>query len=107
MFTNKRRQMKNVVAILFLLMFAPAVFAQQQVPPEIAALQNEKNSKTLEEKISKLRNSDKEEDLTLLARYYMMQRDSEKYKEINKLAAEKFPKGQAAYSAAMQVMQGE
>ena len=100
--------MKKIVVILVFLMVAgPAAFAQFQVPPAIAALQNEKDSTILNEKLMRLRNSDKEEDLNLLRQYYMYKRDIEKFNEVSSLAAKKFPMGEAAFSAATQLMQGE
>jgi thiol-disulfide isomerase/thioredoxin len=97
--------MKKIVVILAsLLLIGPTLLAQLETPPGVAALQNEKDSTVLNQKLMRLRNSNQEKDLNLLRQYYAFQRDNEKHKEITKLAAERFPRSEAAYSYAMQLM---
>jgi thiol-disulfide isomerase/thioredoxin len=87
--------------ILFLLV--TTTFAQQRGPvnPALAELLNQKDTVILNQKLKTLQNSDKEEDLILLASYYNSSQNAGKRDAVNKIASQKFPDGSAAFDLAL------
>lgn len=92
---------KFLLAGFFLLAaYGPGAFAQNRdrgQDPKIRELMELKDSITLVKKLDSLEKSEVENDLTLLSRYYRTVQNVEKLEEINQLAREKFPDGQAAF----------
>lgn len=84
--------------VLFLCM--QTLDAQRQMNPQLKALQDEKDTTILAQKLSELRNSSNEIDLRLLIQYYGMHNQAGKAEEIFKLAQEKFPNGESAFISA-------
>jgi len=89
----------KLILTLSLLLAATILFAQRGPSnPKLAALNNQKDPARLEKQLDSLKNSDKEEDLTLLVNYYNNKQNAEKRDEIAQLARQRFPNGTAAFN---------
>jgi peroxiredoxin len=100
--TNKVNRMKKILILISLLFVTFGLLNAQQrkVSPALAELLNQKDSIVLNQKLTQLQNSNKEDSLSLLMSYYAATQNGVKYKAINKQSLEKFPNGLAAFNVA-------
>lgn len=100
--------MKKILFALVLTLSTMMAYAQRgPANPRLTALNNEKDSLILNQKLAALYTSNEEADLTLLASYYSGKRNTKKAEEISKLVLQKFPNGLAAFNALFEEIYNE